>query len=144
MWLEGQFEGFITSVWRGSPGEIVVHWKEKQAPYKTIDHLEISHPESPYHFVNGIKIGMTLNELVELNGGTPVSLYGFGWDYGGTFIDFNKGKLSGDLPCFGGVFALSDPNKMDPSVTGDRPVSSANEAFKDNQPILRVIRLKHL
>ncbi|RXF69795.1 hypothetical protein [Arcticibacter tournemirensis] len=145
LFKEGSFEGFVTTLWKGSPKEIIVHWKEKKEPYQTIDHLEITSPESPYHFVNGIKIGTTLKEMEKLNGGTAISLYGFGWDYGGTFISFNKGKLAGDIPCFGGVFAL--PENVETSdtkdVMGDSKISSSHAAFTKYDPKLVTIRVKN-
>jgi hypothetical protein len=41
----------------------------------------------------GVRIGMSLSE-VEVTNGKPFSLYGFGWDYGGTTADWKKGKLA--------------------------------------------------
>ncbi len=145
LFKEGSFEGFVTTLWKGSPKEIIVHWKEKKKPYQTIDHLEITHSESPYHFVNGIKIGTTLKEMEKLNGGAAIDLYGFGWDYGGTFVSFNKGKLAGDIPCFGGVFAL--PENAEPGETkeimGDTKISSSHTAFAKYDPKLVIIRVKN-
>ncbi|PWG80173.1 hypothetical protein [Pararcticibacter amylolyticus] len=146
LFLEGDFDGFVTTLWKGSDREIVVHWKENQAPYTNIEFLEISRPSSPYHFVNGIKIGTSLNDIVKLNGDTPVSLYGFGWDYGGTFVDFNKGKLAGEIPCFGGVFALPDSLHTEDvkTVMGDMKISSADPVFKKYQASLEKIRVRNL
>ncbi len=140
---EGAFEGFVTKLWKGTAKEIVVHWKEKKAPYAVIDYLEVVQPASPYHFANGIKIGTSLNDIIKLNGGTAVNLYGFGWDYGGTFIDFGKGKLAGDIPCFGGVFALPDNIKTDDSreITGDIKITSSHPALKNYEVKLVAIRV---
>lgn len=146
LFLEGNFEGFITKVWKDTAKEIVIHWKEKQAPFSNIEFLEISRPESPYHFMNGIKIGTGLKEIEKLNGGTAITLYGFGWDYGGTFVDFNKGKLAGDIPCFGGVFSLPDSADTEAvkELLGDIKISSSQPAFDKYEPVLSVIRVKSI
>ncbi|WP_207421026.1 hypothetical protein [Desertivirga brevis] len=132
LFLEGDFERLITKVWKGSPKEISIVWEEVKAPFKTIKLFEVSHQNSPYKFHNGIGIGSTLKEIVALNGEEPINLYGFGWDYGGTFIDFGKGKLKGDLPCFGGVFELQ-------TEVGDAEVQQAmgNQAITSNLPALK-------
>lgn len=144
---EGVFQEMVTSIWKDSPKEIVVHWKEKQAPYVTIDNLEIKNSSSVYHFVNGIKIGTSLRELVKLNGGKGFSLWGFGWDNGGAIKDFNDGTLSGDLPCFRGVLALPDSvinEKDSKNLMGDRLIQSSDAVFAKYDPVLINIRIKNV
>ncbi|HEY1008325.1 MAG TPA: hypothetical protein VGD92_14125 [Sphingobacteriaceae bacterium] len=144
LFLEGNFERMITRVGKGTSREIVVYWKEKEQPFRTIQMLEISSRTSPYHFASGINIGTSLKKLVELNGGVPVSLYGFGWDYGGTFISFGNGKLAGPLACFGGVFQLSSTDIVTSElkqVMGDRKIRSDAEALKQYQATLVKIRV---
>ena len=141
LFLEGMFEKLFTSLWKGTEKEIKIFWKEKQAPFRTIESIEVSQPNSAYQFANGIKIGSTLSEMEKLNG-KPISLYGFGWDYGGTFISFNEGKLAGDIPCFGGVFQLKEPGKDGVSeLLGDHQISSNHMAFANAVAELKVIRL---
>lgn len=143
--IEGTFNGFNTKIWKGTNREVVVHWKEKKLPCSSIDYLEISASQSPYHFANGIKIGSRLSEIVKLNGGKAIHLYGFGWDNGGTFIDFNKGKLAGDIPCFGGIFSL--PKNLSAAdinpVLGDKKISSQNPVLMKYDPVLTVIRVRN-
>jgi hypothetical protein len=50
---------------------------------------------------DGVHAGMTLQELVALNG-KPVRFMGFDWDYGGGVIGWNGGTLERDPP-LGGV-----------------------------------------
>lgn len=141
--LGGSFERVVTKVWKGENKEVIVHWTEKKPPFSTIDFLEISQPHSPYHFVNGIKIGSRLSEMVKLNGDIPITLYGFGGDNGGAFVDFGKGKLAGDIPCFGGVFTL--PQSVGPDdmkgIQGDKKMTSDNSSLKKYDPTLAVIRV---
>lgn len=145
LFKEGTFERVITRVWPDTEKEIIVHWKEKAAPLSTIEMLEVKHPQSVYHFTNGIKIGSTLQDLEKENGGIEFSFFGFGWDYGGTLKDFNSGKLSGDLPCFEGVLALPEEASQAEGaaeVMGDKQVKSSHPFFSKFSPRLATIRIK--
>lgn len=144
LFLEGNYERMITRVRKGTPREVLVYWKEKEEPFRTIQTLEISSRTSPYHFSNGINIGTSLKKIVELNGGVPVSLYGFGWDYGGTFISFRNGELTGPMECFGGVFQLTSTDIVTSElkkVMGDHEIRSDYEALKQYQALLVKIRV---
>lgn len=62
-------------------------------PDAPIEELRVSDPASSWHDASGLHPGMTLSELVALNG-APVSFYGLGWDYGGAVQDWHGGKLA--------------------------------------------------
>jgi hypothetical protein len=47
---------------------------------------------SRWHLDNGVRIGMTLDELAALNG-APVSFTGMDWDYGGAITNWHGGRL---------------------------------------------------
>jgi hypothetical protein len=49
--------------------------------------------ESQWRTTHGIRRGMTLAEIEAVNG-RPFRLYGFGFDYGGTTLDWNGGALA--------------------------------------------------
>ncbi len=49
--------------------------------------------DSTWRTAHGIRRGMTLGEIEALNG-RPFRLYGFGFDYGGTTLDWNGGALA--------------------------------------------------
>ena len=76
----------------------------------------------------GVQAGMTVAELVELNG-EPFTLSGFGWDYGG-FANIQTGQLAElDGGCTVSVrFALEEyGDDVDVgSIMGDQEVSSDN------------------
>src|SRR5262249_17585108 len=46
---------------------------------------------------HGLKLGMALEDVEKANG-KPFKLSGFGWDYGGLVVDWNKGAL-GNVAC---------------------------------------------
>lgn len=62
-------------------------------PDAPIIELRLSDPATQWHASNGLRPGMSLAELVKLNG-APVSFYGVGWDYGGVVQDWRGGKLA--------------------------------------------------
>lgn len=145
LFKEGIFERVITRVWPDTEKEIVVHWKEKEAPLATIEMLELRDSSSVYHFTNGLRIGSTLQDLVKENGGVEFSFYGFGWDYSGTVTDFNSGKLSNSLPCFQGVLALPQEASEDTGAAelmGDKLINSSHPFFSKFNPRLVNIKIK--
>lgn len=70
--------------------ELLLDADNKDAP---IQELRVTHADSQWHDATGLRPGMTLAELVKLNG-APVSFYGLAWDYGGTVQDWHGGKLA--------------------------------------------------
>lgn len=70
--------------------ELVLDADNPDAP---IRELRVPSNDSLWHDASGLRTGMTLAELVALNG-APVSFYGLGWDYGGTVQDWHGGKLA--------------------------------------------------
>ncbi|GHB99024.1 hypothetical protein [Thermomonas carbonis] len=70
--------------------ELMLDADNKDAP---IQELRVTNAESLWHDATGLRPGMSLAELVALNG-APVSFYGLAWDYGGTVQDWHGGKLA--------------------------------------------------
>jgi hypothetical protein len=84
---EGEtLDGFV--VFPNQPNQLECFTDDKGK----IEMIRISGRASSWHTAEGIRIGTTLEELVELNGG-PIEFSGFGWDYGGSVTSFNKGVL---------------------------------------------------
>ncbi len=70
--------------------ELVLDADNPDAP---IRELRVPATDSLWHATSGLRTGLTLAELVALNG-APVSFYGLGWDYGGSVQDWHGGKLA--------------------------------------------------
>jgi len=70
--------------------ELVLDADDRDAP---IRELRVRGADSVWHDASGLRPGMSLAELVALNG-APISFYGVGWDYGGTVQDWHGGKLA--------------------------------------------------
>ncbi len=77
----------------------------------------------------GVYLGMSIEELEKLNG-KPFKLYGFGWDYGGSVISWEGGKLepAADAKC--GVSVILADTAMDGTpgnLQGDTEIMSNNK-----------------
>lgn len=58
--------------------------------------IRVKNELTDWHTNDGITIGTTLEDLVRINK-APISFLGFGWDYGGSVMDYNSGKISNKL-----------------------------------------------
>lgn len=126
--------------------ELVLDADDKDAP---IQELRTNTPQSQWRDAAGVHAGMTLDELVKLNG-APISFYGLDWDYGGTVQDWHGGKLANpvgstlfrrvtlaaregtkaDLPQGDGTFRSDDPKWADAGkdlVVGELGISWPHE-----------------
>ena len=126
--------------------ELVLDADDPDAP---IRELRVPSGDSLWHAASGLRTGMTLAELVALNG-APVSFYGLGWDYGGTVQDWHGGNLANpvgsplfrrvtlaaregtkaDLPQGDGTFRSDDPKWTDAGkdlVVGELGISWPHE-----------------
>jgi hypothetical protein len=70
--------------------------------------LRVLDGESQWQRSNGIRMGLTLTELVTLNGGKPIQFSGFGWDYGGAISDWHGGAMENQK--VGGGLTLCPPD----------------------------------
>lgn len=68
-----------------------VHFSDP-AQLRGLYYVSVREAGSRWRLDNGLRVGMSLAELVRLNGG-PIRFSGFGWDYGGTVTAWNGGRL---------------------------------------------------
>ncbi|RFS18458.1 hypothetical protein [Emticicia sp. C21] len=93
---EGMFS-IGTIIYKGTPNEAHIVWKDT-LNFKNPDYVEVGFIEPgkesqvKWYVTNGVKVGTKLTEL-ELINGKPFNFSGFGWDYGGSVVDWNGGKL---------------------------------------------------
>lgn len=97
--------------------------------------VTLSGDSSRWHTAEGVTLGTSLADLERLNGG-PFTLAGFGWDYGGTVLDWRGGALDG----YGGgrlIIRLSPDSATEaslPQLQGDAPFSSDLPAMRAAAP----------
>ena len=85
---------------KGTKDEVQIYWKDSlhRSGVATVSVHARYHADGSYDFSgkwfseSGVKLGMTTGELEKLNG-KSFSFSGFGWDYGGGVMGWNKGKL---------------------------------------------------
>ena len=126
-YVEGMYEGQMTTLWPLTNKEAHIYWQEKEPPFTNISSIEINHPMSAWKFENGIKVGISMDELVKINGDKPITFYGFNWDYGGSISNFNGGAIDAQFPCLSGRFSPTEDaqNASDETaVSGDRPIDT--------------------
>lgn len=63
---------------------------------KRVGDIRISGQSSVWRTAEGITLGTTLAQLQKLNG-APFKFSGFGWDYGGMILSWERGKLEKSL-----------------------------------------------
>ncbi len=85
---EGTVEIVVTLLYPKSENEVTLAWKADG----TLSNIILKTPNSKWN-VNGLKVGMTLDEVEKLNS-TGFMFYGFGWDNGGFVYNWNNGILS--------------------------------------------------
>ncbi|MCI0349941.1 MAG: hypothetical protein L0Z53_11000 [Acidobacteriales bacterium] len=116
---------------------IEILWKDAQQSAPSS--VRVTGEKSHWRLAHGISLGASLRELEQINGGS-FTLAGFGWDYSGTAISWNEGRLK----LFEGRVTLRlapEPEKKDAvspeeygAVTGDRDFSSAHPVMQKLNP----------
>lgn len=110
---ENNVRGRFTSIWENSPKQINVYWKEKSAPFKTINYIEAVEKGSPYMTKDSISIGMSIRELVKKNNGMALTLRNFSFDNPGYITGYNNGNLLDNNPCFEGILEWTGQDPID-------------------------------
>lgn len=144
-------EGMFTAgsyIDKGKAGEVQILWKDSlhRSGVTSVFMVALYKTDGTYDFSgswptkSGVKLGMTTDELEALNG-KSFTFSGFGWDYGGGIISWNKGKLEDAK--MGITLTESVPNKVSDDemmkVLGDQEIKSDNPVVKKLQP--RVARI---
>ena len=133
---------------KGTPDEVQIMWADSagrsDASSVAINALYEAEPSKMYsnkwRSKTGLKLGMTSSELEKLNG-KPFLFSGFGWDYGGSVVDWQHGDL--DEKFLGVTLTEGDGNhlseaEMD-SVLGDRELKSDRAEVRKLEPKVAMI-----
>lgn len=85
-----EFDGIV--LFDGDPQRRAEIFFADEANRRGIGMIRVSGDASRWHFDDGLRLGVTLAELVAKNG-APISYTGLDWDYGGTITDWHGGRL---------------------------------------------------
>ena len=99
--------------------------------------------ESRWSVTPGLRLGMSLDSLVALNGRT-ISFLGFDWDYGGTVISWNGGEVWNiDLPNGGIIVRLRpDTDDYEKLSEEERMQISGDHELRSDDPLFKRLRLR--
>ena len=117
----------------GTRDSVIVVWADTMRSRPAV--VTVNGRGSRWRTPNGVRIGMSLNELEALNSGQPIRFMGFGWDHGGTGSWTEQGRaLAIVLRPDSASYAAVTSNPRAHEITGDHPVSSTH-------PLLRGMRI---
>ncbi len=142
---EGEFT-MGTVLYAGTPDNVVVEWENPDKKEKVIAlihecqyNMEADRHDLKSRWLtrSGVKLGMSLTDLVKINE-KDFTFYGLGWDYGGGVINWNGGNLSkynifvtlgiDDMP--------DDKRKSFDKICGDSEFKSDNPDARNLNPLV--------
>ncbi len=95
--------GSFTTIWENDPKQVNIYWEEKKPPFTKIKYLEAVYMDSPYMTKDSLRIGLSLRDLVKVNGGMPVAFKNFSQENdGGLITTFYAGNIEKQNPCIKG------------------------------------------
>lgn len=108
--------------------ELEVIWDPENEKKKVVFDVHVI--GTAWKFENGLKVGMTLEEVEKING-KPFKISGFAWDYGG-YANFEGGKL------FGKVSLRFNPSteEIPEYLMGDKELSSTDKKLRAAKPVV--------
>ncbi len=122
----------VTKIYPEKSNEFIVYWKDSLY-HKAIAFIETYLPDGPYHTANGIKMGSTLENLLNING-KQIIFSGFDWDYGGSIQDYGMGTLQ-NSPL---GFRLSMDENGGTELSGDSEFNTEMPEVKKNLTKIKI------
>jgi hypothetical protein len=125
-------EGVIvegTIVFPDAPNQLIIEWVPGQL-YQKPAMIRIEGEQSQWITDQGIHVGSTMDELLQING-QAIQFMGFEWDYSGLVESWGEnGKVNKDLIVF---FAPANPEAIYPELLGEESFSSEHPKVKAAQ-----------
>ncbi|MEZ5387370.1 MAG: hypothetical protein R3F13_17810 [Prosthecobacter sp.] len=110
----------------GTDRELEIVWDPEKEDKKIVFDVRII--GTAWKFENGLKAGMTIEEVEKING-KPFKIAGFSWDYGG-YANFEGGKLEGKVSvCFNPT-----TDEIPDYLQGDKQLSSTDKKLRAVKP----------
>ena len=112
----------------GTYDEMRITWKdEKRSQVKAV---YIERANGRWHTAEGLRVGMSLLDLTKINR-SPVSFYGFDWEYSGTIESYRKGRLAPYQKLFYLVLAPESPKTPLQGFTGNKIFTSQTDGVEE-------------
>jgi len=125
----------VTIIYPEKNNEFTVYWKDNLY-HTAIAFIETYLPDGPYHTVNGLKIGSSLEDLLKING-KQIIFSGFDWDYGGSIQDYGMGTLQ-NSPL---GFRLEMTGDGGTELSGDSEFNTEMPEVKKNLTKIKILAL---
>lgn len=113
--------------------ELLLLWDNED--FTTLREIRLRKSNSPWQTIEGIKVGSTLKEVATANE-SPFELAGFGFDYGGTTVNWQSGSFPDELTL---VFEPQITPHED--IMTDQIFSSDNRYIIRCNPVVNTIRI---
>jgi len=108
--------------------ELEVIWDPENEKKKVVFDAHVI--GTAWKFENGLKVGMTLEEVEKING-KPFKISGFAWDYGG-YANFEGGKLLGKVS----LRFNPSTEEIPEYLMGDKELSSTDKKLRAAKPMV--------
>ncbi|MDZ4406106.1 hypothetical protein [Prosthecobacter sp.] len=106
--------------------ELEIVWDPEKEDKKIVFDIRVI--GKAWKFENGLKSGMTIEEVEKING-KPFKITGFSWDYGG-YANFEGGKLAAKLS----VRFNPSSEEIPDYLQGDKQISSTDKKLRAVKP----------
>jgi hypothetical protein len=132
---EGMDSFVVTKVYGNTPKEIVINWQMDKF-HNAIGTVDCLQENSPYHTIDSLNIGSTLEKLLQVNG-KKINFYGTQWDYGGMITSYNGGKFD-KVNIF---FRLNSHPDASDKIMGDHELNTDLPLVKANLKKLYISKI---
>ena len=113
-------------LFEGTDRELEIVWDPENEDKKIVFDVRII--GTAWKFENGLKAGMTIEEVEKING-KPFKIAGFSWDYGG-YANFEGGKLEGKVS----IRFNPSTEEIPDYLQGDKQLSSTDKKLRAVKP----------
>ena len=115
-------------LFEGSERELEIVWDPENETKKVVFDIRVI--GKAWTFENGLKSGMSIEEVEKING-KPFKVAGFSWDYGG-YANFEGGKLAAKVS----VRFNPSSEEIPDYLQGDKQISSADKKLRAVKPLV--------
>jgi len=98
-------------------------------------------PGSRWRTAQGVTVGMPLADVETING-KPFQVYGFGWDYAGTTLDWQEGALAAKSGHCALQLRFDQTAQTDADIVGERSFSSDDKGMRSAKPVVEEMSLR--
>jgi hypothetical protein len=115
-------------LFEGSERELEIVWDPENETKKVVFDIRVI--GKAWTFENGLKSGMSIEEVEKING-KPFKIAGFSWDYGG-YANFEGGKLAAKVS----IRFNPSSEEIPDYLQGDKQITSTDKKLRAVKPLV--------